>query len=477
MKKTIVEKAIESRSEQLTALSDRIWGYAETAFVEFKSADDLCATLEAEGFKVERNVADIATAFTGTFGSGKPVIGFLGEYDALFNLSQVGCSATREPLEKGACGHGCGHNLLGVGSLAAAIAVKDYLQETGKSGTVIFYGTPGEEGGSGKAFMAREGVFNGLDAAITWHPAGLNYPRMSSSLANIQVAFKFKGIAAHAAGSPHKGRSALDAVELTNVGVNYMREHIMSDCRVHYAVTNSGGSSPNVVQPEAEVLYLCRAPRIDDAQKIYEWVCDIARGAAMMTQTEVEIDFYKAASNVIANRPLAELSTENMNLFGAPQLTEEEQKFVDEIAKTFTVDFARDAKSLVNSQGKEFSKAFAAHAGEMYCQYVLPCPENESCGMGSTDVGDVSWCCPTINLNIATHAYGTPGHSWQHTAQNVASFAHKGMLFAGKTMAGTAIDIIDNPELLKPMWEEFKERVGDGYVCPIPKGVKPRPIK
>ena len=477
MKKAFIENAIDSRAKKLTALSDRIWEYAETAFVEFKSTADLCAALEEEGFKVEKNVAGIETAFTGTYGSGKPVIGFLGEYDALFNLSQKGCCATRDPLVAGANGHGCGHNLLGVGSLAAAIAVKDYLKETGKSGTVIFYGTPGEEGGSGKAFMAREGVFNGLDAAITWHPAGLNYPRMASSLANIQVAFKFKGIAAHAAGAPHKGRSALDAVELTNVGVNYMREHIMSDCRVHYAVTNSGGSSPNVVQPTAEVLYLCRAPRIDDAQKIYEWVCDIARGAAMMTQTELEIDFYKAASNVIANRPLAELSNQNMNLFGAPQLTEEEMKLVEELAATYTIDFARDAKSMVNSSGKEFSKAFAAHAGELFCQYVLPVPENESVGMGSTDVGDVSWCCPTINLNIATHGYGVPGHSWQHTASNVASFAHKGMLYAGKTMAGTAIDIIDNPELLKPMWEEFKERVGDGYVCPIPKGVKPRPIK
>jgi len=478
MKKQLINESIDKRASTLSSASDCIWDYAETAFTEFKSVEDLCKILQSEGFEITRNVADITTAFTASFGSGRPVIGILGEFDALYNLSQKAGCASQEPIIAGDNGHGCGHNLLGVGSLAAAIATKEYLEKTHKSGTVIYFGTPGEEGGSGKTFMAREGVFDCLDVALTWHPASLTHARMSSSLANIQAAFKFKGKAAHAATAPHMGRSALDAVELMNVGVNYMREHIRPEARVHYAVTNTGGHSPNVVQPYAEVLYLCRAAEMDEAQKIYDWVCDIARGAAMMTQTEVEIDFYKAVSNQIPNRPLADLAYDNMCLFGAPQPDDEEIKLAKEIMSTYPTDLDRDISIHRSTHGDNFADALVNMQGKALCDYVMPVPSVADGGAGSTDVGDVSWICPTVNINVATHSYRCPGHTWQITAQGKSSFAHKGMLYAGKIIAGMAVDIIDNPALLEEITADFKKRTGGKkYKCPIPNGVKPRPIK
>ena len=318
MEKSKVFEIITSKKTMLNNLADDIWEYAETAFAEFKSAEALAKTLEDEGFSVTREVADIPTAFSASFGSGKPIIGILGEFDALSNLSQVANTTEKTPLIQGKAGHGCGHHLLGVGSLAAAIAVKEYLTQTGKSGTVIYYGCPGEEGGSGKAFMARDGVFDELDVAFCWHPSDANGIMAGSSLANIQVSYKFKGIAAHAAACPHLGRSALDAVELMNVGVNFLREHIIPEARVHYAITNTGGYSPNVVQPEAEVLYLIRAPKNQGAQEIYERVNKIAKGAALMTETELEIDFVKACSNLVPNTTLEKVLHKNMQELAYP---------------------------------------------------------------------------------------------------------------------------------------------------------------
>ena len=257
-------------------------------------------------------MADVPYAFVGTFGDSGPVLGFLGEYDALSGLSQQAGTAERNAIKAGANGHGCGHHLLGVGALASAVALKKYCEETGTKATIKYYGCHGEEGGSGKAFMAKAGLFKGVDAAITWHAGSTNSVFSGSSLANIQVYFKFTGKASHAAASPHLGRSALDGVELLNVGVNYMREHVVSEARVHYAVTNSGGKSPNVVQPEAEVLYLIRAPKNDQVQEIYAWVCDIARGAALMTQTKLTIEVDKACSNLVPNEVLEKIMQANL---------------------------------------------------------------------------------------------------------------------------------------------------------------------
>ena len=296
--------AIEKEQNTILHVADEIWDYAELSLQEFRSAKLYCEVLKQEGFRVEEGVCGIATAFAASFGSGRPHIGILAEYDALSGLSQQGGQLVHAERTPGGTGHGCGHNLLGTASLGAAIAIKRFLETQKCPGTVILFGCPGEEGGSGKAFMARDGVFDELDAALCWHPDENTGVRVQTSLANCQVLYKFNGKAAHAGAEPHLGRSALDAVELMDVGANYLREHMIDQARVHYAITDAGGFSPNVVQPHAEVLYLIRAPRSAQVKELYERVNDIARGAALMTGTTVEIDFVKACSDTILNDTL-----------------------------------------------------------------------------------------------------------------------------------------------------------------------------
>lgn len=474
MNKHTVNERIDERKGKLSALSDEIWGYAELAFGEHQSADALCRALEKEGFAVSRDVAGISTAFSASYGSGSPVIGILGEFDALSGLSQQAGCAARTPIQPGGAGHGCGHNMLGVGSIAAVVGVKEYLAATGKPGTVIYYGTPGEEGGSGKAFMAREGVFDCLDAALTWHPSDLNAVMAGSSLANVQVAYKFKGVAAHAAGAPHLGRSALDAVELMNVGVQFLREHVIPEARIHYAITNTGGYSPNVVQPEAEVLYLIRAPKNAQVQEIYARVNKIANGAAMMTETELEIDFYKACSNLVPNTTLERLIYNNLSGLDLPQYTPDELDFARKIQDSVENKSDTVAALLEKAADYDTKVLLREHLGEAINNFVLPYTPNEAAMAGSTDVGDVSWVCPTAQVNTACYASGTPGHSWQLVAQGKENVAHTAMLHAGKVIAATAIDLLEHPDLLEKAKAEHRDRVGAGYVCPIPKGVAPR---
>ncbi len=473
-----IEKIIESvnaRADRLNLASDRIWEYAETAFTENRSMEELCSILEAEGFEVKKGIGNVETAFSGSFGSGKPVIGLLGEYDALFGLDQV-AGATEKVSEHAGCpGHGCGHNMLGVGSLAAAIAVKDYLQETGAPGTIIYYGCPGEEGGSGKAFMAREGVFDCLDAAITWHPGCVNAVSPTSSLANIQARFKFHGVSAHAAGDPYNGRSALDALELMNMGVQFLREHIIPEARVHYAITNTGGFSPNVVQPEAEAIYLTRAPWNKETKEIFDWVIDIAEGAAKMTHTTMEYEFIKACSNVINNVVLERAMYENLKKIPMPEYTEKELELGAIYSST-----GPGKDNLIQKFGAndpEIENYIKEHLGGPYNDFVIPyAPSGLPMG-GSTDVGDVSWVCPTAQINTATWAANTPGHSWQIVSQGKSDAAHKATLYAGEVMAATVIDMLNDPDMLAAAKKEHADRVGpDGYICPIPAGVKPQPI-
>lgn len=467
---------IAEKADRLTAASDAIWGYTETAFTEYRSMEELCRLLEEEGFRVEKGVGNVETAFSGTFGSGKPVIGLLGEYDALFGLSQDAGVPRKEAEHPGLPGHGCGHHLLGVGALAAAIAVKRYLEETGQPGTVIFFGCPGEEGGSGKTFMAREGVFDGLDAAVTWHPGSINSVKNDSTLSNIQARFRFHGIAAHAAGEPHNGRSALDGVELMNVGVQFLREHIIPEARVHYAITNTGGHSPNVVQPEAEVLYLCRAPRNKQAQEIFEWVIDIAKGAALMTHTTMEYEFVKACSNYINNTVLERRAYENLCEAALPDYTEEERRLA--AAYYATMPSHADLAEKKKAGGPEVVAFLRERAGRPINDFVVPYFPSGAATGGSSDVGDVSWLCPTVWLTTATWAADTPGHSWQIVSQGKSSQAKKNMLLAGEVMAATVIDLMREPRLLADAQAEHRAAVGpEGYVCPIPKGVKPQPIR
>ena len=331
---------IDEKKEFLDAVADEIWEHPELAFEEYHSAACLCDALRREGFAVETGLAGIETAFSATFGSGRPVIGILGEFDALSGLGQKAFETHSEPNGK-AAGHGCGHNLLGTGSLAAAIAVKRWLEERPGKGTVIYFGCPGEEGGSGKAFMARDGVFDGLDAAFYWHPDEETYVRTNKSLANIQVRFVFDGIASHAGAEPELGRSALDAVELMNVGVNYLREHMIDDARVHYAVTDTGGISPNVVQKHAEVLYLIRAPRNDQASSIYERVCKIAQGAALMTETKESHVFIKACSNTVINGPMTQMLQKIMEELDPPEPTEADIAFARKMSEDALSDFPK----------------------------------------------------------------------------------------------------------------------------------------
>ena len=449
---------IDEKKDILVGLADQLWDHPETAFAETYAAGLLCDALRAEGFTVRENLADIPTAFSGTFGSGHPVIGFLGEYDALSGLDQVAGVTAQEGVS-GKDGHGCGHHLLGVGALGAAIAAKRYLEESGKSGTVIYFGCPGEEGGSGKAFMARDGVFDGLDAALSWHPDDETCVYTRTSSANCQVLYKFDGIAAHAATGPYRGRSALDAVELMNVGVNFLREHMTSDCRVHYAITDAGGFSPNVVQPHAEVLYLIRSSDAASLAKLSARVDKIAEGAALMTETKMTKDFVKACSSTVLNHNLQQILYEKMLAIGAPEITAEDREFAARLSREGMADLANvDPEDPIHDGIKS------------YQGQVTP-------NMGSTDVGDVSWLCPTAQILVANFAKGTPAHSWQIVTQGKLPLAHKGMLFAAKVLGAAAAELFEHPAKLEAIQAEHKERTGGTYLCPIPQGVRPRAPK
>lgn len=472
---SFVKSILKEKEDMLVSVSDDIWEHPETRFEEIQSMAILCDALNQEGFTIEKNVADISTAFIGTFGSGYPVIGILGEFDALADLSQEGGVSHLQPITEGGHGHGCGHNLLGTGSLAAAIAIKEYLQENNMSGTVQYIGCPGEEGGSGKTFMAREGVFSHLDFALTWHPSTTNSMMSLSTLANYQVKFRFKGVSAHAAAAPHLGRSALDAVELMNVGVNYLREHIKPDARVHYATTNTGGHSPNVVQSNAEVLYLIRSPKIEDVRDIYRRVCNIAEGAAQMTETSVTIEIDKACSNYMPNRELEKVMYEQLKNLDSIEYSIEEIDYAKDMWNTLAANEKMDALESIKSFGalNDGDKVKGKYLSDVIHEYTpldIAMP-------GSTDVADVSWNVPTAQCTLATCAVGTPIHTWQMVTQGVTSVAHKGMLRAGTVMALTAIDILQFPEKLDSIKMEHEEKFKDHpYECPIPDEVQPSPL-
>lgn len=474
--KRSVCSTIDSVSDLICGLSDAIWDTPETAFLETESTRLQCELLEKLGFQVEKNLANIPTAFSGRWGSGKPVIGILGEFDGLSGVSQKANVAVKDPVVVGGNGHGCGHNLLGAGSVAAAYGIKSYLESTGSSGTVIYFGCPAEEGGSGKAFMARDGVFDEVDIALTWHPMDYNVAWYESTLANFQVNYKFTGISSHAAASPHLGRSALDAVELMNVGVQFLREHIIQEARVHYAITNTGGFSPNVVQPKAEVLYLIRAPKLNDVRDIYERINNIARGAALMTDTQVEIQFIKSCSDFVMNTVIADEIHKNMVDIGCPEFTEEELKFAQEIRDSLEKK-SNPMDAFVSKLRPDEVKWVREQTFEPMANFVVPRIYMENVLPGSTDVGDVSWVCPTGQAVVAAWPAGTPAHSWQAVAVGKNSIAHKALLYAGKVIAATAIDFIENPQLLEDAKKEHLVRLDNKpFVSPIPKDVVPAAI-
>ena len=420
---------------------------------------DYVSFLEKEGFSVTVGLAGLKTAFSATWGSGKPVIGFLGEYDALPGLSQKAGVAEKSPIEENGNGHGCGHNLLGVGALMGAVGYKHFLESEGKSGTVIYFGCPAEEGGSGKTFMAREGCFNQLDAALSWHPADINMMPPGPVLANDSIRYSFLGKASHAAAAPEAGRSALDALELMNIGVQFLREHMPSSARIHYAITDTGGISPNIVQSHASALYQIRAPYAPELASLYERVNNIAKGAALMTDTQVEIKFLKGTSNTLLIPALDELMYRNMCEIPNPVSGAKDMDFAFEIVKT-QKDPATIGDSAFDIKPKPWNKA-----GN------IPLP-------GSSDVGDVSWVCPVTQCGTSTWPKGTAAHSWQAVACGKSDFAHRGMLYAGEIIAATAVDIYQNPEVIETAWKQLREKTGGlPYNCPIPKEITPTELE
>lgn len=472
-KKEIID-IIDEKSQDFFKASDCIWENPETRFATEKSVEEHYKILEKEGFIIKKSVANMEYSYVATFGSGQPVIGMLAEYDALGNLSQVADSPEQKTLVAGSNGHGCGHNLLGIGALGGAVGIKEYIKRHNLSGTIKLFGCPAEESGYGKAFMARDGVFNGLDAALTWHPMDVNQAWGDSSLAVYQVYYKFKGVSAHAAAAPEKGRSALDAAELMNIGVQFLREHIIDQARIHYAFIDAGGESANVVQPTSKLYYFIRAPRTERAAEIYERLNKIAKGAALMTETELEIEFDSACANYLPNHALTKVMNENLKLVTPMDLSKEELEYEQKFYDTLPEETRKGLYLRAKKAFPELSEEELQDIANMPINTkVFPLAFTDNTA-GSTDVGDVSWVVPTAQVTIGCEPQGTPPHSWQWVANGKSPVAHKGLLNAGKTIALTAYDILTNPELVQNMSKEHLNTLGGKkYVSAIPSDVMP----
>lgn len=449
---------IEEKKQRFIELADTVWGTPELLYKEHRSAEAHRALLEAEGFRVTTNVAGIETAVMGEAGEGGPVIAILGEYDALPGLSQAAGQDRHDPLEEGGSGHGCGHNLLGAGAMMAATAVKDYLAANNLPGTVRYYGCPAEEGGAAKTFMVREGIFDDVDAALSWHPTSFNGILPPLTLAVAMVDFHFKGRTSHAAVSPHLGRSALDAVELMSVGVNYLREHVPQDSRIHYAVLDPGGRAPNVVQEKATVRYSVRALKRRDMQSLVERVTRVAEGAALMTDTKVESHFISAMSEMLDNPPLYKLMQKHFERVGAAEFDAEDRAFAAKMQATLS---DADIEAACAATGIERPET-------PICDFIVPYETRGVPMLGSTDLGDVSWVTPFAQITGGTMAIGTPLHTWQVVAQGKSPAAHKAMVQVSKAIAGTAIELLTEPAALAEAKADFKARVAkEPYQSPL----------
>jgi aminobenzoyl-glutamate utilization protein B len=429
--------SIDAKAAMYSDIAMKIWSFAEVGYQETRSSALLQEQLKGAGFSVAAGVAEIPTAFVASWGSGKPVIGIVGEFDALPGLSQAATPA-RQPLVENGPGHGCGHHLFGTASAAAAIAVKEWLQANRRGGTIKFFGTPAEEGGSGKVYMLRAGLFDDVDAVVAWHAGDRNAVSAASSLANITAKVRFRGVSAHASSAPHRGRSALDGVEAMNAMVNLMREHIPSDARIHYVITN-GGQAPNVVPDFSEVYYYARHNDMRVLDGIWDRITNAARGAALGTETKEEIDITGSVWNVLPNQALARVMHTHLESVGGFEYTPAERAFADGIRKT--LDGTLPPIDSANQ--------------------VLP-PQT-GVVTASTDMGDVSWRVPTVQMTAATWVPGTPAHSWQAVAAGGMSIGTKGMLVAAKTMALTTIDLLTTPQHLERARAEFDELRGADY--------------
>lgn len=433
-------RGIEAKREKYAGIAKEIWGFAEVGYQEQKSSALLQQQLRAAGFQVTAGVAGMPTAFVATVGSGQPVIGIVGEFDALPGLSQEAQTPNHHAIEDSAPGHGCGHNLLGTGSLAAAIAAKEWLA-AGHAGTLRYFGTPAEEGGSGKVYMIREGLFKDVDAVVAWHPGDRNDASPATNLAVINAKFRFHGVSAHAAAAPQRGRSALDGVEAMDYMVNMMREHVPQETRIHYVITR-GGAAPNVVPDFAEAYYYARHPDMRILDGIWERIIAAAKGAALGTGTTMDFEVDGAAFNVLPNTYLGVVAHANLERVGGFTYTPEEMKFAQDLRKTLTdpPDVAIGSQETVQP----------TRVGAV--------------GGASTDLADVSWNVPTVQVVAATFVPGVPAHSWQATACAGGTIGVKGMMVAAKTMALTTVDLFTDPAHIQKAKAEFDQKRGPGFV-------------
>ena len=469
-----VKDLVASQADAAVALAKEIWNYAELSYEEVRSAAALMEALKKEGFAIEEGIAGIPTAFTATFqnGSGKPVVGFLAEYDALAGLSQKAGCPVQEAVEPGGAGHGCGHNLLGAGCYAAAVALKDYLVKENKDGTVIFFGCPAEEGAGAKQFIARAGYFDNVDFAYTWHPETINEVGSKGSVAIMGANFTFTGVAAHAGAEPHLGRSALDAVELMNVGCNYLREHMIDAARIHYAYSDAGGSAPNVVQSYAVIKYEVRAPKVSQVQELFTRVVDVAKGAALMTGTKMQYEITMAFSDYTANRTLGAVVDQCFRELGAPDWTEEDYDLAAGFLRTYPRSTMAGIREKLGTYfaPEELDKALEKPLDSTVHPFY---PKAAGYNSGSTDVGDVGYATPTVMFHVATACLGNVGHSWQNTAFACSDIGMKGMLRAAEVMTLSAIRTMEQPELIRKAKEELIRKNGGKYRCPLPDYVTP----
>ena len=466
--KHVIWDFVSKNQKRFQVLADKVWSTPETCYSEQNSMSAHVDELKYHGFSVTKGIANIPTAVVGEYGTDGPIIAFLGEYDALAGLSQKADVFHEDPIKKGANGHGCGHNLLGSASMQAAVALRDWLKDSNLPGVVRYYGCPAEEGGAAKTFMVRDKIFKDVDAAITWHPGCLPGIVKGSSLANCRVDFTFEGRASHAAVSPHLGRSALDAIELMNVGVNYMREHIPDKARIHYALIDGGGISPNVVQAKAQVRYVVRDETTPKMMELLERVKEIAKGAALMTQTKVKTKILAGVSNLVYNETLGNIMQGNLDQLGAPEFSKEEHLYAKKYQDTLT---RKDIESAYSHAGIDLVE------GQVLAETVVAGDVKPVDMGGSTDVADVSWVVPTVSLWGANYAIGTPFHSWQMTAQGKSSIAIKGMTHAAMVMAATGSDLILNKTILDDAWSEHNKTIEKtGYMLPISLSASP-PIK
>ncbi|GGL66189.1 amidohydrolase [Halocalculus aciditolerans] len=464
MTKDIIHERIEARRTELVALTRSIWENPELGLEETESAELLADRLAADGFSVERGVGGMETAFVASYGEGDPTIGILGEYDALPGLSQT-VSTTREPVEEGGPGHGCGHNLFGVGSLGAAIAVKDAIEADELDGTIRYYGCPAEETLVGKVYMARAGVFDDLDAALTWHPSHVSAPWKGRSLAMNSIEYQFDGQSAHAADSPESGRSSLDAIELMNMGAEFMREHVSDAARIHYTITDGGGA-PNVVPAEASVWYFVRAPSRKEVERITAWLDDVAEGATLMTQTSFERRFLTGCYDYMASDTLSDVLLANMRELGSIDYSDADREFAAGLKQTLSDETVESRLSDLPEGRRE------AAAGRALYSEPMESFDEGTVMSGSTDVADVSWITPVAQFWGASWPVGTPSHSWQAVAAN-GDFGAKSAIYAAKVLGGTAYDLFDDPSLLEAAAAELEERRPHQYVSPLPESAEP----